>query len=78
MYVYSTAGTDYNSGPYTVTFPAGVTGVAFNVSIINDNVLEKDESFILTIAVDSLPSKIANTTIAQASVTITDNDSKYW
>ena len=32
LYVH-TGGMDYDSGPYNVTFPAGVTRVSFNVSL---------------------------------------------
>ena len=42
-------GVDYDSGPYTITFPAGVTSVSFGVLINDDNLLEDDEEFTLTI-----------------------------
>ena len=32
-----------------MTFPAGVTSVSFNIIINNDNILEGNETFILTI-----------------------------
>lgn len=68
---------DYKSGPYTVIFSTGMTIALLNITIVNDNILERNESFDLFIATDSLPSKIADVTIAQARVTIIDNDSKY-
>ena len=46
---------DYDSGPYTVTFPAGVTTATFNVPINDDDILEGDKNFILTIDETSLP-----------------------
>ena len=42
-------GDDYNSGPYNITFYAGVTYIIFNISINNDNILEEDEEFSLII-----------------------------
>ena len=46
---------DYDFGPYNVTFPAGVTTVSFNISIIDDYILEDNENFTLIINTDSLP-----------------------
>ena len=40
---------DYTSGPYSVTFPAGVTSVPFSISINEENILEENENFTLTI-----------------------------
>ena len=31
---------DYTSAPYSVTFPAGVMSVPFNISINDDNIFE--------------------------------------
>ena len=47
-------GDDYNSGPYNVTFPVGVTSVSFNITINNDNVLEYNETFSLFITEELL------------------------
>ena len=44
--------------------------------INSDNILERNESFRLTIAMDSLPKKVTNVSIAQATVIIVDDDSK--
>ena len=68
---------DYNSGPYVVTFLAGVTHVLFNVTITDDYVLEDDENFFLTIDSSSLPSNVTVNNLSQATVTILDNDGKY-
>ena len=67
---------DYESGPYTVTFPAGATMVPFNVSIIDDIILEKDENFTLTIDPSSVPTFVNVGSPAQATVTIVDDDRK--
>ena len=67
---------DYTSGPYTVTFPAGVTMVAFDVPITDDMVLEVSENFMLTINETSLPDGITRGTPPEATVTIVDDDRK--
>ena len=67
---------DYTSGPYTVTFPAGSTTATFNVPINDDNILEGDEDFMLTINSFSLPNGVTRDTPGEATVTIVDNDGK--
>ena len=67
-------GVDYDSGPYNVTFPAGQTIVSFNVPINDDNILEDDEQFDLTIISSSLPNGFTVDNPSQVVVTITDND----
>ena len=75
--MHSIGGSDYNSGPYDVTFPAGQTNATFDIPIINDNILERNENFSLTIIVmKSLPRNVTTNVIAQATVTIIDNDSE--
>ena len=70
---------DYTSGPYTVTFPAGQTTATFDVPINDDNILEDNENFILTIDPSSLPSNVTIGDPGQATVTIVDdsNDGNY-
>ena len=67
-------GVDYDSGPYTVTFTAGITMASFNVSINDDNILENDEDFILTIMSGTLPDGVTRDGDGQATVTIVDDD----
>ena len=67
---------DYESGPYNITFPAGTTSVPFNISITDDDILEDDENFILTVDLSSLPSNITASDPYQATVTIVDKDGK--
>ena len=62
---------DYQSGPYSVSFPAGVTRVSFNISIYNDDVWEDSEKFTLTINAESLPDGII---IGSPSTVIIRND----
>ena len=58
LYNITGGGVDYNSGPYNVTFPAGVSRASFNITIINDDVLEDHETFNLIIIEDSLPENV--------------------
>ena len=69
-------GIDYDSGLYNVTFPSGRTTVSFNVPINDDNVLEYDEQFDLTIISSSLPNGFTVDNPSQVVVTIIDNDSE--
>ena len=41
-----------------MTFPAGVTSVSLNITIINDIVLESNVTFNLTLTEESLPDNI--------------------
>ena len=67
---------DYTSGPYTVTFPAGSTTATFDVPINDDNILDGDEDFILTIDQTSLPTGVTRGSLGEATVTIVDDDGK--
>ena len=49
---------DYNSGPYTVIIPSGNRTAVFDVSITDDNMLEMNETFELSIETTSLPRKV--------------------
>ena len=68
---------DYDSGPYTVTFPAGVTMVSFDVPINDDKISEDVENFMLTINQTSLPTDVSQHTPSKATVNIVDNERKY-
>ena len=64
------------SGPYNVTFPAGVTRVSFNISICDDDLLEDNENFSLTINADSLPDGIIIGSPSTVMMIIRNDDSK--
>ena len=68
---------DYDSGPYTVTFLAGSTTATFNVPINDDDILEGNETFMLTID-PSLPDGVTRGTPSEATVTIVDDDRKFY
>ena len=76
-FYYHIGGVDYGPrGPYNVTIPAGRTTVSFDVLILDDNVLEENEEFILTILAESLPNDIRLGNPNKSTVTIVDDDSK--
>ena len=66
-------GTDYGSGPYTVIFPAGSTAASLSISINNDNIVETNETFSLTI---NSSNDIMAIDPDNAVVTIVDDDSE--
>ena len=78
LHTYIGSDIDYASGPYTITFGVQVTIVSFNISIINDDIFEGDETFYLTIDASSLHSytNVGVGSLFQATVIITRNDCK--
>ena len=68
---------DYDSGPYTVTIPAGQTTATFNIPVNDDNIYEGDEEFMLSIISSSLPTGVTHGTPCEATVTTVDDDGKY-
>ena len=68
-------GQDYNSGRYDITFNVGVANVSFGIPIIDDQIFEEDELFILGLC--SLPNSVITGNFSQATVTILNDDSKY-
>ena len=65
---------DFVPGKFNVTIPAGETSVLLNISIINDNVIEENESFNLTINSSHAICEILSDCIL--TLTIVDNDGK--
>ena len=76
-YINYFTGVDYDSGPYNVLFHAEETSVIFNVSINDDDLLEDEETFNLTITSSSLPRGIFINNPAQVTVTIMDDEGNY-
>ena len=74
--LYIGKGQNRTSGLYSVIFPAGIIRVPFNVSITNDNILEVNAKFDLTINQSSLPINVSTGSVYQATVTISDDDGK--
>ena len=76
MHLHFVEDNDYNSGPYSVIIPAGMTNVPFDVPIIDDTILEENETFTLEINSSSLPSRITVSNPSQARVVIRNDDCK--
>ena len=75
FYISFTGGVDYTPGPYSVTFPSGMTIASFDISITDDNIFEGSEDVKIEI-IGSLPNGIAVGDPDHATVTIVDDDSK--
>ena len=67
---------DYNSGPYTVQFDAGVISASFSISINGDDIYEDSETFNISIDSSSLPKRVTVGDNGHSAVTILDNDGK--
>ena len=74
---YVGGGVDYNSGPYTVQFDVGITRALFTIPLIDDNIMEDNETFSFSVNASSLPSAITVSDSGQTTVTIVANDGKY-
>ena len=69
-------GSDYVSGRYVVTIPAGQITFPFDVPITNDTLLESNEDFDLIITTRDLPDRVTRGDPSRTTVTILDDDSK--
>jgi len=67
-------GVDYDSGPYSITFPAGDTRAQLNIALNADNLQEQNENFRLVISTLLPPSVTRRPTNGQTLVTIVDDD----
>ena len=47
------AGADFNTTPLTATIPAGATNTTVRVAVTNDNIVEEDEIFNMSLNVPS-------------------------
>ena len=64
-------------GPFPVTFLAGSTTALFDVSIVNDNVLESDENFTLTVNSSSISdTRVTVGSPSDSTITIMDDEGK--
>ena len=69
-------GSDFIFVPHNIFFPAGVTRVTFNVTIIEDNILERDEFFSLSVDPLTLPDRVTAGNFNDTTITIMNDDSK--
>ena len=75
---FNVDGSDYTGGLYNVTFAQGSSEAELYIPIVNDGILEPEESFTATL---SVPEEAAQLGVkpgndSEATVTITDDDSK--
>lgn len=69
---------DYYQGPYSVTFPAGVTTASFSIGIRDDTNLELiNETFAIVINDLLLPKNITYGKFERATVIIESDESKH-
>ena len=68
--------TDYSSGPYNVTIPAGYISSALSILVIDNNVLEGQKEFYLTINQSSSLNGVVISSPHRAVVEIIDNECK--
>jgi len=73
---FTGGGVDYDTGPHTVKFLAGQVNASFQVPINDDNILEANESFTLTIDISSLPNGVTVGDPGNTTVIIVDDDGK--
>ena len=71
---HSTAGSDYEAGPYTVTFTAGQVYATLTVSTIDDNTTELTEYFKVAINSTDQPSVVEIAAPNKTVIPIEDND----
>ena len=68
------ADSDYEAGPYTVSFTAGETSATLMVSTMDDNTTELSEYFVVVINSTDQPSVVEIGTPNNTVITIEDND----
>ena len=73
---FTGSGKNYTSRQYSVRVSAGTTRASIYVPIINDDSLEFNEMFNLTIKRSSLPHNVNIGSTYQTTVTIVDDDGK--
>ena len=71
------AGEDYQAGPLTLTLPAKQLTVCVNVSIIDDFVVERNETFNVILDYDGGQTGVSLSLPQRAIVTIFNDDGKY-
>ena len=69
-----TAGSNYESGPYTVTFSAGEMSATLMVSTTDDDTTELSEYFRVVIASTDQPGLVVISSPNVSVITIEDNE----
>ena len=72
---FFTVGSDFGSGPFTASFPAGSTTSSVNVPITDDQLQEGDDTFAAQLQIPSnVPDTVVRGENAVAQVVIEDNE----
>ena len=66
---------DFNSATQTVTITAGTNSSTVNITVINDNIVEGDEMFTMTLDVPATSHGVIAGAITMATATIIDSTS---
>ena len=74
MYTVTGAGIDYDSGPYSIMIPTGQITASLSVGINDDNILEVNEEFKLSIRESSLTGRVILGNPDETTMIIADND----
>ena len=75
-FVWILGSNDYDIGPFIVEFNIGTTNASFSVAIQDNNQLELNKTFYLSINPSTLPSNIYVSDPGQVAVVILDDDCK--
>lgn len=67
---------DYASGPFCVSIKKGDVNVSFDIEIIDDKILENDETFTLTIDSSGFPNGFKLKWPYTSTVTILEDECK--
>ena len=81
MVIVHTVGNDidFDSSLQTITITAGTNSSTINITVINDNIVEGNETFNMSLMVpSSLGPEISTGIIASAAVTILSTNSKLY
>ncbi len=68
----ATAGVDFAGGPYTVTIPTGQISATLDIGIVDDDLEELDETFVVSVSGGTLPSGVTLGSPGLVNVTIVD------
>ena len=72
---FFTVGSDFGSGPFTASFPAGSTTSSVKIPITDDQLQEGDETFTAQLQIPSdVPDTVVRGENAVAQVVIKDNE----
>ena len=73
--VLNSGGDDFNSATQTATITAGSSSSTVNIAVVNDNIVEGDETFTMNLNITVSPGIMAGA-ITMATATIIDTSSK--